>query len=654
MAPRRTQIVWAALAVGLGTAAGVFHPLLDRYEISPPLTSERYPELALLSVMPGGLRAPIVNYLWISASNHAQKGEYHDAGQLASLICHLMPRFPGVWVFQSWNLAWNVSVSTHTDQERWHWVSEGMRLLRDEGIPLNPNALELYQQLGWIFSSKMGDNVDEKHRVYKQRWAAEMQRLLGAPPTGQTAEAIAAFRPIAEAPLDKNLAPDDRGRIQPGPLKALLADPAVKAYADLMGAHEVRIAGQTHPVKIDQTLLEAYNRYSLEPGAASVRSFVGPPALRDNREKELFNLINSTQHAPARAKMLAFVRAQVLWNVYKMDPQWMLGMMEQYNAPLDWRLVWPHGLYWVTYGIHVCKSISLGTVTALNTDRIVLNCLRMLTWNGRLTYIENPQKPESPMILMMPDWRYIEPTHKEHIRFGQAVQAYKSDLIAGNVFRDGHINYLVDAIGILVTLGRVQEADEWLNWIRQNYKVSGGRWDIPSSVDFIRETYNSEGSPSAAVAAGQFSAAMQSGVHRFITGDVRGYRESMAYAKFVHWAYNKDAPARIQLPPPDEYAASILVGILVEPGSWGYDIPLDDRSRLYKAAADLLTRKRDGTEFSIQAMVYNWIAEPLREQCKAANLPFDTAFPKPPDLDAYRAWLKRQSTPAPPPPPGTP
>ncbi|MDY6913262.1 MAG: hypothetical protein SVT52_02225, partial [Planctomycetota bacterium] len=277
--PWIAQCLWFAVACGLLVAAGLLQGPMQQQRQQQEFTSpgdvvaQNHPEVALLTTAPGGLRALLVNYLWIRAEQLKNQGRFFDAMQLAELICKFQPRFAGVWSFHSWNMAWNISVATHTPAERWMWVSNGIRLLRDNGIPLNPRSLILYKDLGWIFFSKMGQTTDEMHKVYKQRWAAEMQRLLGAPPAGTTAQVIEAFRPIAAAPLDKDPRRQGLKPIQPGQLAVLLRDPGVAAYAELLAGYDVRV---------DESLLDAYNRYSLDDGAAMVR--VGPPVLKTERQ----------------------------------------------------------------------------------------------------------------------------------------------------------------------------------------------------------------------------------------------------------------------------------------------------------------------------------------------------------------------------------
>lgn len=130
----------------------------------------------------GAFRGLIADIAFIRADQLKQAGRFYDAMQLHQWICALQPHFPAVWEYASWNLAWNISVTTFTPEERWNWVYNGVKLLRDHGIPLNPKAVNLYKQLAWTFNNKMGENTDEQHYGYKCNWAWRMHLVLGAPP----------------------------------------------------------------------------------------------------------------------------------------------------------------------------------------------------------------------------------------------------------------------------------------------------------------------------------------------------------------------------------------------------------------------------------------------------------------------------------------
>lgn len=609
---RIIQLACIAVAVCCLTAAGYLQGVLDKQNAEHQLNLteivENHPAKALLTMAPGGLRAPLVNYLWIRAESLKDKGKHYEAMQLADLICQLQPHFPGVWSFHAWNMAWNISVTTHTPQERWLWIHNAIKLLRDRGIPINRHSLTLYRELGWIYYNKMGGYMDEMHMSYKRRWAALMQRVVGAPPSGTTEEAIAAFRLIADAALDKDYRHQGRQTIQPDQLQLLLDDAEVAAYVRLLDEQGIAVGEQ---------LLDAYNRFSLDELAQAVR--LGPPRPSAEDELKLSALINSEAHTSARRKLLAFVRAQVLWNVYKLDPDWMLQLMERYG-PIDWRVSQMHGLYWATYGLHVCESLELGDMNTLNTDRIVLNSLQEATFQGRWSYIENKQKPDEPWIQWNSDWRFIDAVHAEYIRLGEFTSKARGTSFRKSQFSVNHINFLSRAIAMLYASGRMQKAGELMEWVKKHYAPSDRVWYMDLE-DLVISFLNPDGAPSKALARSQITASLQTAYLNLTHGNKKKYRKSIAYAKRVYRVYQKDVPKRNALPELAILAREELRKILVEPRIIGVMLPLEDRSNLYMSLDDRMQR-----------MLFPLIAMPLHRQCQLENIDPRKAFPMPPGL----------------------
>ncbi len=628
---RLIQVLLAAVAVVCFVTAGMLQgPLESRFEQQHErsgggVVAQRHPELALLTMAPGGLRTPLVSVLWIRAQQLKDAGQYFDAMQLADAICRLQPRFAGVWGFHAWNMAWNISAATHTPDERWRWVMNGVRLLRDQGIPRNPDALVLYRELGWIFFSKMGMSLDEMHMSYKQRWAGEMQRLLGSPRPGTAAETIDWFRPIAQAPLDRDPRRQGDRRIQRDQLAVLLEDPEVADYVEVL--REVGMG-------VDEGFLEAYNRFSRHPSVDMVR--LGPPRPQNEDELQVYRVINDPDHELARQRMLAFLRAQLLWNVYRMDPDWMLQLMERYG-PMDWRQVWPHGLYWVTYGLHITESLGLDDIDSLNTDRIVLNSLKQLTWQGRMTYVNNPEAPHEPYISFWSDPRFIRPTHAEHERIAKANIATSGKDFEDNVFGPGHINYLTQAISMLVAGRNMRAAQDYFEYIKDNYEMTGGRWDFEDVEDFVLYDMLSEGTDTLDAAASQISISLQTAFISAATGDMQQYRESMQWAQRVFNRFHQSRVAdrvKQQLPSLAPLVEGIASNLLIEPRMVGYNLTLVERSSLYQS---LPNRTR--------LAIYDMVEHYLRPVCEQEDIDFDRAFPRPEGLEEYRQRRERELSP---------
>ncbi len=137
------------------------------------------PMLTFTTVALGGFSGLISNFLWIRANDLQQDDKFFEAAQLANWITDLEPHFSQVWVFQGWNMAYNISVKFKDFPDRWRWVENGFSLLRDKGLYYNPDDVLMYRELAWDFQHKMGANLDDANIYYKSQWAKEMSPFFG-------------------------------------------------------------------------------------------------------------------------------------------------------------------------------------------------------------------------------------------------------------------------------------------------------------------------------------------------------------------------------------------------------------------------------------------------------------------------------------------
>src|SRR4051812_27994202 len=140
------------------------------------------PVLAFTTVALGGFRGLIANALWIRLNDLQEDEKFFEMVQLSDWITKLEPHFVQVWLMQGWNMAYNISVKFKDPEDRWRWVQRGIALLRDEGLRYNPDETLIYREISWMYQHKMGQNLDDAHRLYKIRWADEMQNVLGKKP----------------------------------------------------------------------------------------------------------------------------------------------------------------------------------------------------------------------------------------------------------------------------------------------------------------------------------------------------------------------------------------------------------------------------------------------------------------------------------------
>ena len=140
------------------------------------------PVLAFTTVALGGFRGLISNLLWARAADLQDEGKFFEMAQLSDWITKLEPHYTQVWIFEAWNMGWNISVKFQDYSDRWRWVKRGMELLRDDALRYNPDDILIYQWVGWFFQNKIGQNTDDASLYYKRHWATEMARVFGEKP----------------------------------------------------------------------------------------------------------------------------------------------------------------------------------------------------------------------------------------------------------------------------------------------------------------------------------------------------------------------------------------------------------------------------------------------------------------------------------------
>lgn len=102
-----------------------------------------------------GLRGWAVCALWISANEAQKKHEWNDLELLVHSLTKLQPHFILPWLFQSWNLAYNVSVESDLVKDKYYYMSRGIELL-SEGERRNREHPDLRFSLGEYYLYKIG------------------------------------------------------------------------------------------------------------------------------------------------------------------------------------------------------------------------------------------------------------------------------------------------------------------------------------------------------------------------------------------------------------------------------------------------------------------------------------------------------------------
>jgi len=350
----------AAIALLLAVFAGLIGALsavqnrMNAVRVDEQLTDteplENAPPMVVLTTVAlGGFRGLVADWLWLRSSRMQEQGNYFEMVQLASWITKLQPRFTGAAAFLAWNMAYNISVTFTSPEDRWRWVRRGLELIRDEALEYNPGDPELFQQLGWIYQHKMGKDLDDANRYYKTQFALEMIMAFG--------DYAGKWDMIEKA----------------APTEAKLKD-------QLGGALDLWTVMATHGYTFE-TLEKEFRKTGLMP----------EPVEKELRRVGILEPVELC------------LRRRWLNQKYRLIPELILRLNAQYG-PLDWRLPEAHAIYWATRGKEQWDSRE-NDFKRLQCDRMIFQSLAAAFQGGRLVYLKDVK-----MLTMTPNVALVDAT----------------------------------------------------------------------------------------------------------------------------------------------------------------------------------------------------------------------------------------------------
>jgi hypothetical protein len=104
-----------------------------------------------------GSRGLATCVLWVNAIEKQKKNQWNELELLVRSLTKLQPHFTTPWLFQSWNLAYNVSVESDRPSDKFFYVSRGVNLLAD-GERKNRDNPDLRWSIGFYLQHKIGQS----------------------------------------------------------------------------------------------------------------------------------------------------------------------------------------------------------------------------------------------------------------------------------------------------------------------------------------------------------------------------------------------------------------------------------------------------------------------------------------------------------------
>jgi len=111
------------------------------------------PEEVVTVLLLGGFRAIAVDILWIRSMNLKEEKKFYQLRTLYELIAKLQPSFAKAWIFNGWNLAYNIANQWPSKEDKWKWVKSGIDFI-DKGKRRNPDNVDILFYLGYVYFHK--------------------------------------------------------------------------------------------------------------------------------------------------------------------------------------------------------------------------------------------------------------------------------------------------------------------------------------------------------------------------------------------------------------------------------------------------------------------------------------------------------------------
>ena len=123
-----------------------------------------------LALLLGGLRGPLVMFLWTNSENLKNEKNLEDFDTYVEWIRLLQPEFDTVHIFQVWNKAYNISVQMAAVQNKYITILDALDYAQrvEES---RPNNVSMIYQIGSIFYDKLGSSQEKNY--YRERVRAE-------------------------------------------------------------------------------------------------------------------------------------------------------------------------------------------------------------------------------------------------------------------------------------------------------------------------------------------------------------------------------------------------------------------------------------------------------------------------------------------------
>jgi len=156
---------WLSEPATTESDGGILAQMREEHQLSQSTLGDIDPASETIKLATLGMRGVAANILWGKAHDYRKREDWVGLSATLEQIAKLQPNFITVWVYQGWNLSYNISVEFDDYRDRYYWVIRGIDFLK-EGTKYNREEPRLMSEIGWTIGQKIG-RADE-HLQYRR------------------------------------------------------------------------------------------------------------------------------------------------------------------------------------------------------------------------------------------------------------------------------------------------------------------------------------------------------------------------------------------------------------------------------------------------------------------------------------------------------
>lgn len=121
-----------------------------------------------LALLLGGLRGPLVMFLWMTSETQKNEKNLEDFDTRVEWIRLLQPEFDTVHIFQIWNKAYNISVQMASLSNKYTTILDAIEYAKNVARQ-RPNNINIIASIGGIYFDKLGNSSEKQYYINRVR-----------------------------------------------------------------------------------------------------------------------------------------------------------------------------------------------------------------------------------------------------------------------------------------------------------------------------------------------------------------------------------------------------------------------------------------------------------------------------------------------------